>query len=254
MMELQTLGPLSDTYLTYARDIHESGQHLLDIINDILDMSKIEAGHQQLHESDVSLPGAIAATLRLVAVRAQEAGLNVAVQLPPNLPLLRADERLIKQILLNLLSNAVKFTPVGGQITVAVRIAEDGKLTVAITDTGIGMDPKSIPTALEPFGQIDSALTRKFQGTGLGLPLVKSLAELHGGELSIDSALGAGTTVTVRFPAFRVRNADGAARFGLRAPMPVGTISAGDGTPCACGADGRSATHHDVGCEEWRGR
>ncbi|MGE5147793.1 MAG: PAS domain-containing sensor histidine kinase, partial [Candidatus Eiseniibacteriota bacterium] len=226
MMEMQTFGPLSDIYLTYAHDIRESGRHLLTIINDILDMSKIEAGRQPLHESDVSIPTVIAATLRLIGARAEEAGIEIAVRVPPDIPWLRADERLLKQMLLNLVSNAVKFTPVGGRIVISAAITGSGMLAIAVADTGIGMDPKDIPTALAPFGQIDSALNRKFQGTGLGLPLVKSLAELHGGALAIESAPGAGTTVTLRFPGDRIRPAPSVAELPLPAAAPPAAVDA----------------------------
>jgi len=228
IMTMQMFGPLRDVYLAYAKDINESGHHLLNIINDILDMSKIEAGRQQLHESEVSLEDVIAATLRLIAVRADEAGLHIDVRLPSDIPLLYADERMVKQILLNLLSNAVKFTPSGGHITVAARIAERGMIELAVADTGIGIAAKDIPTALEPFGQVDSTFGRKFQGTGLGLPLVKSLAELHGGDMKIESAPGVGTTVTVRFPPSRTHRPAPAAALPAapRAPTPGGAAVA----------------------------
>jgi PAS domain S-box-containing protein len=243
IMEMQMFGPLRDVYVAYARDIHDSGHHLLTIINDILDMSKIEAGRQQLHESDVSLQNVIAATLRLVATRAEEAGLQVSVRVPPDVPLLYADERLVKQMLLNLLSNAVKFTPAGGKIIISVGLAEHDVLELAVADTGIGMAPQDISTALEPFGQVDCTFSRKFQGTGLGLPLVRSLAELHGGDLSVESALGAGTKVTIRFPAFRIRRPGAAAGATPhdRAPEPP----AADSLPCACDTDRRNASHRD---------
>jgi PAS domain S-box-containing protein len=244
IMTMQMFGPLSEAYVAYAKDINESGHHLLNIINDILDMSKIEAGRQQLHESDVSLKNVIAATLRLIAVRAEEAGLHVSVRLPPDIPVLHADERMIKQILLNLLSNAVKFTPSGGRITVLARTAAHDVLELAVADTGIGMAPKDIPTALEPFGQVDSTLSRKFQGTGLGLPLVKALAELHGGTLAIDSALGVGTTVTVRFPASRTR------RPAPAPDEPAAASGAGDAAVlCGCAADAAGAVRHRAGCQ-----
>jgi signal transduction histidine kinase len=151
---------------------------------------------------------------------------------------------MIKQILLNLLSNAVKFTPSGGRITVLARTAAHDVLELAVADTGIGMAPKDIPTALEPFGQVDSTLSRKFQGTGLGLPLVKALAELHGGTLAIDSALGVGTTVTVRFPASRTR------RPAPAPDEPAAASGAGDAAVlCGCAADAAGAVRHRVGCQ-----
>jgi PAS domain S-box-containing protein len=233
MMEMQTFGPLGDAYLSYARNIHESGQHLLDIINDILDIAKIEAGQQQVHDADVSMPAVVAAMLRLVRARAEKAGLGFAVELPPDLPLLRADERLIKQILLNLLSNAIKFTPTGGRIMIKAAYCTDGRLALTVADTGVGMDPAKVPLALQPFVQIDSSLCRKSPGAGLGLSLVRSFAELHGANLSIESAIGTGTTVTIRFPTSRVRGPDKSAGAPLRDLQPASSAPARDASPSA---------------------
>ncbi|HEX7969114.1 MAG TPA: ATP-binding protein, partial [Stellaceae bacterium] len=134
-------------------------------------------------------------------------GLGFSLALPPALPRVRADEQRLKQILLNLLSNAVKFTPAGGRVALLVSLAPDGSLALAVSDTGIGMKPHEIPIAMEPFRQIDSTLTRRYEGTGLGLPLARTLTELHGGSLTIKSAHGKGTTVTVLLPASRVEAA-----------------------------------------------
>ena len=201
----QLLGPIGTSkYLDYVADIHLSGNHLLEVINDILDLSKVESGHFELVEKTIDLERALASALRLLGDRALKAHLTVRTRVADPHVLVRADERAIKQILLNLLSNAVKFTPPGGVIEVTVERAEDGDLLLCVSDNGVGFDLADLPRALAPFGQIDSSLTRRYQGTGLGLPLVNSLTELHGGRLEIDSKPGAGTRVTVRLPAARV--------------------------------------------------
>ena len=200
------LGPVGDAkYLEYAKDINASGQHLLDLINDILDLSKIEAGKLELQEQVVELPRIVTSCLNLIAERSRRAGLTVETRLPEGLPSLRADERKLKQIVINLLSNAIKFTPAGGTVVVAVEREADHGITIRISDTGIGIKPEDIATVLEPFGQVDSKLNRKYQGTGLGLSLTKALVELHGGALEIESELGVGTTVVVRLPAERLQ-------------------------------------------------
>jgi signal transduction histidine kinase len=183
----------------YAKDIHSSGAHLLQIINEILDLSKIEAGKLELELGPVSIADVVAACCRLVAERTAEAGLAIEVALAPDLPMLNADEHKLKQVVLNLLSNAVKFTPSGGLIKVSAEADKDA-LVVAVADTGIGIAEADIPKALAPFIQLDSRLARRYPGTGLGLSLSKSLVELHGGGFRLESALGAGTTVTLSFP------------------------------------------------------
>jgi signal transduction histidine kinase len=194
----------SERYLAYAKDIRDSGKHLLEIINDILDLAKIEVGKFELHEEDCDVAAVIPSALRFVRDRAHASGLKVEMQLAPNLPMVRADQRALKQILLNLLSNAIKFTPSGGRIEICAGVAEDGRFLIRVSDSGIGMAPEDVPRALEAFGQIDSSLSRKYDGTGLGLPLVKAFAELHGGTIEIDSALQAGTTVRVLLPGERI--------------------------------------------------
>ena len=194
-------GPLGHPkYQEYVQHIHDSGAHLLGVINDILDLSKIEAGKRELQEEVVDARSLAQAALRIVEGRAADGGLRLAVDLPGEPLLLRADARAVKQVLLNLLSNAVKFTPAGGSITLSGRCDATGGLVFAVADTGIGMAPEDVGKALEAFGQIDSSLGRRFEGTGLGLPLVQSLVGLHGGRLAIDSAPGRGTTATVHFP------------------------------------------------------
>jgi signal transduction histidine kinase len=207
-------GRLGDPrYQEYAQDINDSGNHLLRIINDILDLSKIEAGHMQLNDAHLKIPTVVNSVLPLVRERAAEANVRMTTDLPDDLPLLRADDRAVKQMLINLLSNAVKFTEAGGEITVAAR-HEHGAILLSVADTGIGMAPEDIPRALIAFGQVDGSLSRQHQGTGLGLPLVKSLVELHQGACDVDSAPGVGTTVTLSFPKERTVHptSDGAVR------------------------------------------
>jgi len=200
----QLLGAaMADRYAEYADDIHASGSHLLAIINDILDLSKIEAGQSTLDENDVQLSTAISASLRLVSERAKQGGVDIATDVPADLPRVRVDQRKLKQILINLLSNAVKFTDPGGTVTVCAQYGGDG-IEIVVADNGIGMAPDDIPQALTPFTQLDGTLARKYEGTGLGLPLAKALTELHGGSLEIESANGQGTTVRVRLPQARV--------------------------------------------------
>ena len=201
----QLLGPIgTPKYLDYVADIHLSGNHLLEVINDILDLSKVESGHFELLEKSVDLERVLTSALRLLGDKATRGNLSVVKRLPEPRPMVRADERALKQILLNLLSNSVKFTPPGGTIEIAVEIAPDGDLLISVTDTGVGFDIADLPRVLAPFGQVDSSLTRRYDGTGLGLPLVSSLTQLHGGRLDIDSKRDHGTRVDVRLPAARV--------------------------------------------------
>ena len=196
-------GPVDAHYRGYANDIHESGRHLLAVINDILDLTKLESGKFELHEEEVSIPEVLAACKEMLAVRARQGGLAIVIDAPAELPLVRADPVRLRQILINLLSNAVKFTP-NGRVVASARLSPAGEMLLEVLDTGMGMKRDDIAVALEPFRQIDSQLNRSYEGTGLGLPLVKRLTELHGGTLEILSAPGQGTTVIVRFPASRV--------------------------------------------------
>jgi PAS domain S-box-containing protein len=188
----------------YARHIHSNGTHLLGLINDLLDLAKIEAGKFELHEEFVDVEEVVFAAMEMVRSRAEAGQLRLATRLMPNLPLLRADDRALRHILINLLSNAVKFTPEGGHITVSAEIDDKGLLALAVADTGIGIAEADVAKALEPFGQIDNALSRRHDGTGLGLPLCRSLVERHDGHLEIVGAPGLGTTVTVRLPRDRI--------------------------------------------------
>jgi signal transduction histidine kinase len=207
VIEREFFGPVGVAqYASYAADIHRSGQHLLSLINDILDLSKVEAGRFEIVEQDFVLAETIEEAKRLLEIRAQKAGLALTSDIGADVARLYADRKLIAQALLNLLSNAVKFTPAGGQINiVAMREGGAGDLLLSVSDTGIGMSPEEIPHALEPFGQIDGTLARRFDGTGLGLTITKAFIEMHGGALTLDSEKGRGTTATIRLPGWRCR-------------------------------------------------
>jgi signal transduction histidine kinase len=204
MLKMETFGKLGDIrYRDYAGHINEAGRHLLAIINDILDASKIEAGALDLEDETFEIPAVVEGVLPLVRDRASASGVAISVSIAPGLPALRADRRRVAQILLNLLSNAVKFTPAGGRVEVAAGLDDAGGVVLSVADTGIGIAAEDMALALAPFGQIASAMSRQHAGTGLGLPLAKAFVELHGGEMTLDSAPGVGTTVRCRFPAHR---------------------------------------------------
>ncbi len=206
----QLFGPIDETkYLEYGNDIYESGEHLLSMINDILDLSKIEAGQWELFDEEIDVGATLAAVVRLVDDRAARGGVVLAVEAADDLPRLWADERALKQVLLNLLSNAVKFTDADGHVTLSVAIEANGDYLFRVADQGIGIPADELGRVLEPFEQASNSLTRQSEGTGLGLPLAKSFVELQGGTLEIESEVGAGTLVSVRFPASRVRDVDG---------------------------------------------
>jgi two-component system cell cycle sensor histidine kinase PleC len=199
IMETGMFGPLgASKYHEYCRDIRDSGNYLLDVINDILDMSKIEAGRTTLDFQDVDLAQIIADAVRIVAARAAEKRLEVKLEVAPTIRL-KADRRALKQVALNLLSNAVKFTPEGGRITVRAR-AIAGVATLAIEDTGIGIPKAALKNLGRPFEQVESQLTKSHKGSGLGLAIAKSLTDLHAGSVRIRSTQGVGTIVLVRLP------------------------------------------------------
>ncbi len=199
----QTFGPIGSTkYCNYGEDIYESGQHLLDLINDILDLSKVESGTEELYEEDIKVSDLLQSALRLVKHRTEG---QLELDIRGDLPLLYADERKLKQILVNLLANAIKFTDPAGKIVLGVWCRPDSGFVFQVIDTGIGIAPGDIPKALSRFGQVDGHLNRQYEGTGLGLPLSKALVEMHGGSLDLQSEVGIGTTVTVRLPAQRIR-------------------------------------------------
>lgn len=212
VLEGEVLGPMGNhRYTEYAKDIRESGLHLLSLINDLLDLSKAESGKLELDEREMDPEEAVSQCLSMVQPRAEAADVFLHSRIPAGLPQLYADERKIKQVLLNLLTNAIKFTPAGGEVSAAVEW--DGThLRFLVADNGIGIAQDDLDKILQPFVQVDSSLNRKYEGTGLGLPLVKSLVELHGGELEIASEPGQGTLVKVQLPAERVRHTLPAAR------------------------------------------
>ncbi len=205
LMKDHTFGPLgARQYDEYAKDIHDSGNLLLSLINDILDLSKIEAGKFEIKEQPVDVAAAIQLSVNLLKLNIEKKKLCVEVDAPPGLPVLNADRKAIMQIFNNLLSNSVKFTPEKGGINVSAKVIGDGSYEVSFADTGIGMTDKEITRSLAPFEQIDSTHSRKHEGTGLGLHLCQRLMELHGGYLEIESEVDKGTTVTVMFPPERV--------------------------------------------------
>jgi two-component system cell cycle sensor histidine kinase PleC len=203
IMVAEMYGPMGDArYKDYANDIHNSGQHLLALINDILDMSKIEAGKMNLKFEPISLEDVTEDAVRLVRNRAEAAGLDLGIEFP-HLPEVEGDYRAIKQVLLNLLSNAIKFTPRGGRVTVRAEPRRDvlgERIRVSVTDTGIGISRDDLARLAQPFEQVESQHSKTTQGTGLGLALTKSLVELHEGSLEMDSAPGEGTTVSFSLP------------------------------------------------------
>jgi signal transduction histidine kinase len=194
----QMFGSVNDKQLEYLADILESGRHLLSLITDILDLSKIEAGRMDLEPSQFDLPAAIDNTLVLMRERAQRRGIELRRTVDPQLGSIRADERKVKQVLLNLLSNALKFTPESGRIEVRAAIA-DGAAAISVTDNGVGIAPADQQAVFEEFRQVGAA-QKKAEGTGLGLAISRKLIELHGGRMWVDSELGHGATFTFTLP------------------------------------------------------
>lgn len=200
-------GDLTPRQSTYVKDIHGAGEHLLQLINNVLDMSKLDAERMNLSEEPVDVAEVIKDALRLVSPRAEKADIVLSAELPAAGTRLHADELRLRQILLNLVTNAVKFTPARGRVTVRASRRRDGDFAIEVTDTGIGMRPTDIDVALTPFAQVENFMTRRQEGTGLGLPIVKALVELHGGELLLNSQPGIGTTATIILPRERVLDA-----------------------------------------------
>ncbi len=222
-MRGKLFGPLSDRYAEYAGLIHESGGHLLGLINDVLDMSKIEANHFNLALEEFDAREAVSAALRLVRGEADKVGIQLRGALPPEPLEVNADRRAIKQIVLNLVSNSLKFTPVGGQVNVLAR-AKGGELEIIVADTGMGIAPADLERLGRPYEQAGGADHRAL-GTGLGLSLVRAFAELHGGTMTIKSLLGEGTAVSVRMPVLDHE------AMGLGAPPPAAPFDDGPGEP-----------------------
>jgi signal transduction histidine kinase len=201
IMQAEMLGPVGNArYKEYLGDVVFSAKHLLSVINDVLDITKIEADKLDMLFEAIDPLEVINSALSLIKESAQRGQVNIAAELPDALPKLRADKRRFRQILLNLLSNAIKFTPIQGTVTLLAYVAKDGQLRLVINDTGIGVEPDQIALIMTPFGQIDSELSRRYEGTGLGLPLARFLTEKHGGELVFESRPGIGSKVTLSFP------------------------------------------------------
>ena len=194
-------GPLNNNkYKCYAQEIHASGEHLLALINDILDVSKIEAGKADLVTHETDIEQVVSAAVRIVCEPKVLEEIDIALEIAPELPIVTADERRLRQVMINLISNAVKFSPAGGKIVVSAEWDQERGLTIAVSDSGIGIASEDLERVLEPFSQIENIYCRRHEGTGLGLTLTKALVELHGGRLELESALGEGTTVRLRFP------------------------------------------------------
>jgi signal transduction histidine kinase len=196
-------GPIGGKYTDYAKIIGDSGSHLLGIINDILEIAKADAHGMELREGRVDIAGTVSFAANIVEEMALKAEVACSFEVEGGLPVFHGDGKKLRQILINLLTNAIKFTPTGGSVSLSAGREADGRLAFRIVDTGIGIPADKMGVALEPFGQVDSSLARKYDGVGLGLPLTKRLVELHDGTLDIDSQLDKGTIVTVRFPARR---------------------------------------------------
>ena len=199
VLDERYFGELNEKQADYVKDIHSSGRHLLQLINDILDLSKIEAGRMELDVGDFDLPAALQNALTLVKERAQRHGIELGLKVDAGLGTFRADERKFKQIMLNLLSNAVKFTPEGGKVGVAAKL-NGSALEVSVSDTGVGIAPEDQSIVFEEFKQVGRDYTRKAEGTGLGLALTRRFVELHGGAISLSSTLGKGSTFTFTLP------------------------------------------------------
>ncbi len=204
-MQAEVAGPLGvPRYREYTGHIADSGKHLLAIINDILDLSKVEAGHMELAEDELSLDDLVGDAVAVVSGQAEDSGVRLETSVAPRLPAIIADGRKLHQVLLNLIANAVKYTPQGGSIRVEARRAGDGGMVIAVSDTGIGIAAREVESLMKPFAQSTNPDALKRGGTGLGLTLAREFIEMHDGTLEIASELGAGTTVTVRLPAKRV--------------------------------------------------
>jgi len=201
MMSLKTFGPLGDPhYEDYAKDIHQSGSHLISLIDDILDLSKVEAGKYVLNEEDLDIEPLIHRCVNMITTFADLKKLDLIIDIPPDLPRFRGDERAMMQVINNLLSNAVKFTPQDGHITVSAKVTDENAIEIIVADDGIGMSRHDITRALKPFEQADSAHAKRHEGTGLGLHLCQSLVKLHSGQLKVESEENQGTTFVVHLP------------------------------------------------------
>jgi two-component system cell cycle sensor histidine kinase PleC len=207
VIQNEIMGRIEDTpkYIDYARDIGEAGSHLLSVINDILDIAKIEAGQLDLREDAFDVGDALDACITMLSNRAEDADVQLICEDGQPQVTIWGDEKKFKQIVLNLLSNAIKFTPKSGHVTLSTGIGSDGDFVLTVSDTGVGIAKADLEEALAPFSRVHNPQQRLHEGTGLGLPISRALAELHGGTLEIESSAGLGTTVTVRLPAERHR-------------------------------------------------
>ena len=197
---MEPRGPLGHPcYGEYVQDINQSGRHLLALVNDILDLSRISAGKFELEIQSVSIGSVVESVCSMLTPQAKNANIELGCEVPNDLPLICGDERRIQQIMINLLSNAIKFTPNAGRVELHAGV-NSGTLWVEVRDTGIGIAQENIAKVFEPFGQADSSRARNYEGTGLGLPISKMLVELHGGAIELNSELDVGTTVRVSFP------------------------------------------------------
>ncbi len=205
MITNRVFGPIENPhYEEYTKDIQDSGKHLLSLINDVLDLSKVEAGKLELNEDTVDIANLVEGSMNLMRERAAKANVDMRNEIIDGLPYLRADKRMVKQMLFNLLSNSIKFTPDNGHVAVRAELADSGELIMSVSDNGIGVAEGDLDKVFMPFGQLDNILARKHKGTGLGVPLVKELTEIHNGVFEFKSEQGKGTTVRIRFPAERV--------------------------------------------------
>ncbi|HET7729581.1 MAG TPA: ATP-binding protein, partial [Usitatibacter sp.] len=202
VLEQGMVGALSERQAEFVRDIRESGRHLLALINDILDLAKVESGRMELDLSEYDLPASLLSALSLVRERAARHGLTLGLEVADGVGAIVADERKIRQVVLNLLSNAVKFTPDGGRVTVTARL-EGEMVVIAVADTGVGIAPEDQATVFEEFRQVGLDSARRQEGTGLGLALARRFVQLHGGTLWVTSALGAGSTFSFSLPPTR---------------------------------------------------
>jgi signal transduction histidine kinase len=218
-------GPLQSRQAEYVGLIRQSGEHLLHLINEILDLARIDAGKLDLHEEVLDPRRLIDGALVLIKDRAAAGLLKLSVEIEENMPPLKADETRLTEILLNLMSNAIKFTELGGAISIVLRRTQEGGAEFVVRDNGCGMTEAEIEIALERFGQVDGGLARLHEGTGLGLPLARKLTELHGGSLILKSEKGRGTTATVVLPPSRVLTAEPAAAGALNEPVTSGEFA-----------------------------
>jgi signal transduction histidine kinase len=218
-MKLEVMGPIENAiYRDYLANIHASGQHLLGVINDLLDLAKIEAGRMELHEEIFDFHGIVIEMTHLLGEQAARESLAIGTEIQSGLPRIQGDKGKIRQLLLNLLSNAMKFTPQGGAITIAAYLSGAGDFVFSVADTGIGIPADKIDSVLESFVQVQNVLTRNHTGSGLGLPLCKALIELHSGSMALESEVGKGTRVTVSLPRDRVLGMDGVPTVAPREP------------------------------------